>query len=424
MDPDNTMNSNYEAGLELFVPGRVCLLGEHTDWAVLHRGCRSGETVLDGHCLVYGTSCGLHARASKVPLPPTEMCHRLHVRAVIEHPPQRLQFPSSPIGGGETTFLTDDNGGLVSTLDVVLSPPYANLSKMAQAGTFFAYVAGAVLEVLEKYPDAFAIKEGCGAMQFIIDNDRTNLPVGKGLSSSAAVCVLIVRALSRLVGVTLSPSEEMELAYRGERRTPSRCGRMDQCVAFGSVPLSLVFHGEAVRCERIAMGGNMDDGSLAGEGTKMVFYFVVADMNRRKDTQRILKDLNECFTVDPSAEQAAQVVARAFLGQASREYVMEAIQALSNGSAEALGAVFRAYQAAFDAALSPVCPELLAPRLHELLEREDIKKLTFGGKGVGSQGDGTVQFVCRGKEAQHEVAAILTSEGCHAFEFELSGATD
>jgi galactokinase len=61
-----------------------------------------------------------------------------------------------------------------------------------------------------------------------IDNYRTSLPVKKGLSSSAAVCVLVARAFSHAYGLACSTRDEMEMAYLGERTTPSKCGRMDQ----------------------------------------------------------------------------------------------------------------------------------------------------------------------------------------------------
>ena len=49
---------------------------------------------------------------------------------------------------------------------------------------------------------------------------------------------------------------EMDIAYRGEIRTPSRCGRMDQCVAFGrTVPRRGHFWGQrAARFKGKSMG--------------------------------------------------------------------------------------------------------------------------------------------------------------------------
>ena len=47
----------------------------------------------------------------------------------------------------------------------------------------------------------------------------------KGLSSSAALCVCVARAFSAAYGLGLTPEEEMEVAFLGERATPSLCGR-------------------------------------------------------------------------------------------------------------------------------------------------------------------------------------------------------
>ncbi len=85
-------------------------------------------------------------------------------------------------------------------------------------------MAGTCLEILESFGQAITFG-------IIIDNYKTNLPMGKGLSSSAAVCVLIVNCFNIVYGLNLSLQDRMEIAYRGEIRTPSRCGRMDQCVA-------------------------------------------------------------------------------------------------------------------------------------------------------------------------------------------------
>ena len=56
----------------------------------------------------------------------------------------------------------------------------------------------------------------------LVDNYRTTLPLKKGLSSSAAVCVLLTRAFNRLYGLRLTTRGEMEVAYTAERLTPSQ----------------------------------------------------------------------------------------------------------------------------------------------------------------------------------------------------------
>jgi len=62
--------------------------------------------------------------------------------------------------------------------------------------------------------------------------------------SSAAICVLVARAFASVYGLALSPRDEMELAYAGERRTGSECGRMDQVCAYGRRVTCLRFDGD------------------------------------------------------------------------------------------------------------------------------------------------------------------------------------
>jgi galactokinase len=60
----------------------------------------------------------------------------------------------------------------------------------------------------------------------------TTLPLGAGLSSSAALTVAVARALSLLAGRALEPEVLAEVAFRAEHdQVGVRCGRMDQISA-------------------------------------------------------------------------------------------------------------------------------------------------------------------------------------------------
>ena len=48
--------------------------------------------------------------------------------------------------------------------------------------------------------------------------------------------------------------------------------------------------------------------------------------------------------------------------------------------------------------------------LHRVLAHAGIGEFVWGGKGVGSQGDGCAQFVVRGKEAGRLLAKLLREE--------------
>jgi len=210
--------------------------------------------------------------------------------------------------------------------------------------------------------------------------------------------VLVARAFSRVHGLGLSPRDEMELAYTGERLAGSACGRMDQVCAFGRRPTLMRFDGDATTLEPVAPGGR--------------FALLVVDLRRAKDTRRILADLNACFPRTPG-ELAARV--REALGPANAAILARARAALEAGDAEALGSLMGEAQARFDADVAPACPELRAPRLHEVLAHPAVRALAFGGKGVGSQGDGCAQLVARDDASRARLVAILEGElgvGC------------
>src|SRR5690606_41508023 len=72
--------------------------------------------------------------------------------------------------------------------------------------------------------------------------------------------------------------------------------------------------------------------------------------------------------------------------------------------------LFRSVEAQenFDRYATPACPEeLTAPVLHRTLSYEPLKRHILGGKGVGSQGDGTAQFITRSRTDQQ---AVMRSE--------------
>ena len=61
--------------IEVFVPGRICLIGEHSDWAGHYR--RFNSDVEKGYCIVSGTNQGLYARVYPHP-------NRLIMRCVVD----------------------------------------------------------------------------------------------------------------------------------------------------------------------------------------------------------------------------------------------------------------------------------------------------------------------------------------------------
>ena len=145
----------------------------------------------------------------------------------------------------------------------------------------------------------------------VIHNDYTDLPIKKGLSSSAAICVLAARAFNRVYDLKLTVRGEMELAYQGEITTPSRCGRMDQGCAFGNRPVLMIFDGDRLDTQEFQVREEL--------------YFVLVDLQSHKDTLEILNRLNRCY---PVAENEIERGVQELLGPINKRLVGQAIDAL------------------------------------------------------------------------------------------------
>jgi galactokinase len=336
----------------LFVPGRLCIAGEHSDWAGEMRA--SHPTLVPGRCLVTMTEQGLRGEATRA---------------------DGLEL-STPHPDGQRL------------LHERLACTPASLAAAASGGGFFSYAAGVAAEVLSRYD--------VGGLALRIT--EASLPIGKGLSSSAAICVLVARAYGHCYGLGLDVQAEMDLAYAGERRAGSACGRMDQVCAYGRRTLFLTFDGPRLDVEPLAAGGR--------------FHFLVVDLRRTKDTRRILADLSRCFP-DTAGARAADV--REALGPRNAALLRRARAAILAGDAPGLGALLVEAQATFDTLVAPACPELAAPRLHAVLAHPAVAELAWGGKGVGSQGDGCAQLLARGAAERDALAARLAADlavGC------------
>ena len=335
--------------MKLFVPGRICLFGEHSDWAGGYR--RVNSDLEKGQTLICGTDQGIYAD-------------------VEPHPTSLVLTATTP------------DGKRVGPHELPMRPDI--LLAEAQQGSFWSYIAGVAYHVVAHYP----------VQGLVLDNYRTDLPIKKGLSSSAAICVLVARAFNRLYDLKLTTRDEMELAYQGEITTPSRCGRMDQGCAFGGRPVLMTFDGDELGTAELHAGRDI--------------HMVIVDLHAEKDTMTILRRLNRCY---PYATNQIQKDVHELLGPINRQIVKQAVAALQEGDAERLGALMTDAQAAFDRYAIPACPEqLTAPVLHGVLNHKSLLPHIWGGKGIGSQGDGSAQFIARSAADQHALVEIVERE--------------
>jgi len=214
---------------KLFVPGRLCLFGEHSDWAGGYR--RLDESIIPGYCIAIGTDQGIYADVS------------LH--------PDKFIIKSYNM-----------NGESIGTQQFGMNEE--ELLKAAKEGTFFSYSAGVAYYILKDHQ-----------VKGLTISNKMNLPIKRGLSSSASICVLTARAFNIIYNLGLTIRDEMEYAYKGEILTGSECGRMDQVCAYGETPVFLIFDGD-----------NMEVDELTALET---VYMVIADLKKGKDTRKILR---------------------------------------------------------------------------------------------------------------------------------------
>jgi UTP-glucose-1-phosphate uridylyltransferase/mevalonate kinase len=332
--------------MKIFVPGRICLFGEHSDWAGGYR--RINAAIEKGYTLICGTNQGIYAD-------------------VEPHPTALVLASTTP--DGETVGPREIPFELKALLDE------------AQGGGFFSYAAGVAYQVLTNYR----------VRGLSIHATKMDLPIKKGLSSSAAISVLTARAFNRAYDLHLTIRGEMELAYQGEITTPSRCGRMDQGCAFGDRAVVMEFDGDRIETTEIRPSREL--------------HFLIVDLKAKKDTMAILQHLNRCY---PFAENEVERGVQELLGPVNKRLVGEAVEALKAGNAERLGALMTEAQALFDRWAAPASPqELRAPNLHRVLGHAPLTPHVWGGKGVGSQGDGTAQLVARSAADQKAAMEML-----------------
>ncbi len=333
--------------ISLFVPGRLCLFGEHSDWAGVNRTIN--PEIVPGCAIVTGVEQGIYGTAEK-----------------------------------NDTFVVTSDLPEYEGRTFECEMDMMKLRAVAKEGGFFSYVAGVASYMSEWYR--------VGGIKLSID--RMTLPMKSGLSSSAAICVLVARAFNELYDLHLNTLGLMNIAYWGEQRTPSQCGRLDQACAFGVRPVSMIFDGNEIEVEEIAV--------------KEPLHFVFADLNAGKDTVKILNDLNSAY---PNAKNDKERAVHEALGPDNKKITDLARKYISEGDPQKLGELMVEAQELFDAKVAPMCPEeLTSPVLHSVLNDANIKQFVYGSKGVGSQGDGTVQFLAKDADDQKKLMKYLEEE--------------
>jgi UTP-glucose-1-phosphate uridylyltransferase/mevalonate kinase len=340
------------------------LFGEHSDWAGLYKTIN--PEIRTGRAIVVPTNEGIYANYATVDS--ENGVHKLYVNSL-----------------GQTLEVDIEKDALRSVIE---------------SDQFWQYVAGTTLDILHHYGKFInsSVK---------IDITEMTLPLKSGLSSSASICVLVAEVFRNLFGITdrhgnlLDNRDIMEIAYRGERNTESRCGRLDQALVFRK-PVLIKFENEDITARDFEISKPM--------------HFVYANLNAEKDTKKILADLNDAY---PWADNEISRGVQYGLGKSNKEVVSAAVDALKHAEVEKIGQTMKLAQERFDQFVAPASSELVAPKLHEVLNDPKIYEFCYGAKGVGSQGDGSIQFIAKDLDSQQKLVEYLNSIGLDAHELNL-----
>ena len=343
--------------IDLFVPGRLCLFGEHSDWAGRYRTMNAD--ILPGMAIVTGIEQGIFAEVEKSDI---------------------FEMKST---APEIKNIWQDFSCRMNEND---------LKSVAKSGSFFSYCAGVASYMLEWYK--------VGGLRIRLTS--MTLPIKSGLSSSAAICVLVARAFNLVYNLNLNTLGEMNIAYLGELRTASRCGRLDQACAFGVRPNLMIFDGDEIEVQPLVV--------------KKHLYWVFADLCSTKDTKRILSDLNKAYPFPAVDVEKREVEA---LGIDNHTIIKRAVKYMADGDAASLGKLMDEAETLFDKKIAPMSAALEAPVLKKILSDPQARSFAYGGKGVGSHGDGTVQFLARDAECQQKLCDYLNSCGLKAYMFTM-----
>lgn len=311
--------------MELFVPGRLLIVGDHSDWVgMFNRG-------IDTHCIITLLDKGIYANVEKSD------------KFIFKFGEQEVECELK------------------------------DLLKLAKSNSFFKYAAGTAQQLAEH-----------GGVK--IEITKMDLPIAKGLASSATVCVLVAKAYNELYNLHLSKKAIMYYAYFGEITAKSKCGRGDQVSAYDEKVTHIIFNNGNVSVSPIKLKGK--------------FCFLIADLKSKKNTSVICKDLQKGFLESWGV--------RDFLEIFNTEICNKAHKALTNGNVRKLARCMNKSFKLFDEILAPYSKEeLKAPKLHEVTSDCFIKSNTLAAKGIGAQGDGSIQILCKNERKLNKVKKYL-----------------
>ncbi len=231
---------------------------------------------------------------------------------------------------------------------------------------------------------AYRLKDRIGGFEASIDS---SIPVGSGLSSSAAISVAIAKGLNVVFELGLDDMEIAELAYQAEHTDLCiMCGRMDQySIAFGGV--TFIETGENPRVTRMPIKS---------------LPMVVGDSREPRQAKHVLNSVKQrLLDGDPTVIDAFEKML---------EGVLEGRKALERGDFRTAGEWMNRQQEQ---------ETIIGASTHKLNElcTASVDAGALGAKQMGAGGGGCMVAICPG--AQARVSDAITRAGGKAWTFDV-----
>ncbi len=208
---------------------------------------------------------------------------------------------------------------------------------------------------------------------------NSQIPIGGGLSSSAALCVGLIKGLDKLYNLQMNREQIAELAYVCEHDDLGiMCGRMDQyAIAFGGV--TFIETGSTPSVERLPI---------------VSLPLVVGNSQEERKAAGILN------RVKKEIQDKVPIVIDAF--SEIEQIVYTGKKALLEGDYETVGKLMINHQQQEEFLRATT------PKINKLC-RQSIKAGAFGAKQMGAGGGGAFEAICPGK--QQLVKAAIEKHG-------------
>lgn len=336
--------------VKIFVPGRLCLFGEHSDWASEYRSIN--KNIEKGYTIVATINQGIEAKVKKS---------------------KKFKFS-----------FTEKN--------VCFEMDIKKLKQYNYRDEFLSCVIETAKYMLNNYNVSSGID---------ISIESMDLPMGSGLSSSSAICVLVAKAFNNLYKLKIELDDIMNISYQSERNANFKCGKMDHICALGKKLVKIEFDKKL---------------SIKEIKPKNKLYFVFCVI-KKKNTRKILEILNESY---PNIKESKDKIVQKTFGIYNKQTIVKAIEYIEKGYVKRLGKLMTESQKVFDNNITKVLGEEFEEvNLHKIINDKEVKKLILGAKGVGSHGDGAVQFLVESKEKQNKLLKILDKLGYKAYKLDI-----